>query len=132
MRRVSILDEDHIFIEDAHLDGETLYCPNLGCEYYGKPFKIERLVGNGSSRGEPQACGQACGSSVTLNYGTAYDGLGSDAVKFEIARRALADGNSRRATARMVEADKDPIGVWLDRAARQRRAVFDNVYWLFP
>jgi len=51
----SILDEDHIFIENANLDWETLYCPNPGCEYYGKPFKIEWLVRNGSSRGEPQA-----------------------------------------------------------------------------
>ena len=105
------------------MDWETLDCPNLGCEYYGKPFKIGRLVRNGSSRGEPQARCQACGSSVTLNYGTAYYGLGSDAVEFEIARRALAEGNSLRATARIVEADKDQIGAWLDRAARQCRAV---------
>ena len=105
------------------MDWETLYCPNLRCEYYGKPFKIGKLVRNGSSRGEPQARCQACGSSVTLNYGTAYYGLGTDPVKFEMALRALAEGNSLRATARIVEVDKDQVCAWLDRAARQCRAV---------
>ena len=114
------------------MDWETLYCPNLGCEYYGKPLKIARLVRNGSSRGEPQARCQACGSSVTLNYGTAYHGLGSDAVKFEIALRALAEGNSLRATARIVEADKDQIGAWLDRAAHQCRAVMLSLWRELP
>jgi transposase-like protein len=60
---------------------------------------------------------------VTLNHGTTYYGLGTDPVKFETALRALAKGNSLRATARIVEVDKDPVGAWLDRAARQCRAV---------
>lgn len=114
------------------MDWETLYCPHLGCEYYGKAFKIARLVRNGSSRGEPQARCPACGSSVPLNYGTAYYGLGSDAVKFEIALRALAEGNSLRATARIVEADKDQIGAWLDRAARQCRAAMLSLWRNLP
>jgi len=100
------------------LDWGTLYCPNRDCQYYGKPFKIGRLVRNGSSRGEPQARGQTCGSSVTLSYGTAYYGLGTDPVKFETARRARAEGNSLRATARIVEVDSDRVSGWLDRAAR--------------
>jgi hypothetical protein len=33
------------------------------------------LAHNGSSRGEPQARCRACGSTVTLRYGTAYYGL---------------------------------------------------------
>ncbi|MBK8755415.1 MAG: hypothetical protein IPL99_28970 [Candidatus Competibacteraceae bacterium] len=69
---------------------------------------------------------------MTLNYGTAYYGLGSDAVKFEIALRTLAEGNSLRATARIVEADKDPIGAWLDRAARQCRAVILSLWRDLP
>jgi hypothetical protein len=78
------------------------YCPNNQCEHYGKPFKIGRLVCNGSSRGEPQARCQGCGSSVTWSYGTAYYGLGTDPLIFETALRALAEGNSLRATARIV------------------------------
>ena len=54
---------------------------------------------------------------MTLNYGTAYYGLGTEPVKFEMARRALAEGNSLRATARIVEVDKDQVCAWLDRAA---------------
>ena len=100
------------------MDWETLYCPNPRCWYYGKSFKIGRLVRNGSSRGEPQARCQACGSSVTLSYGTAYYGVGTDPVKFETALRALAEGNSLRATARIVEVDKDQVVAWLDRGAR--------------
>ena len=75
------------------MEWETLYGPNGRCEYYGKPFKIGRLVRNGSSRGEPQARCQAGGSTVTLSYGTAYYGLEADPVPFETAVRALAEGN---------------------------------------
>jgi IS1 family transposase/transposase-like protein len=105
------------------LNWETLYCPNSSCQHYGKPFKIGHLVRNGSSRGEPQARCQTCGGSVTLSDGTAYYGLGTDPVTFETALRALAEGNSLRATARIVEVDSDLISGWLDRAARQCRAV---------
>jgi hypothetical protein len=44
-----------MLIEEVSLDWETLYCPNLCCEYYGKPFKIWQLVSDRSSRNEPQA-----------------------------------------------------------------------------
>lgn len=105
------------------MDWEPLYCPNSSCQHYGKPFKIGRLVRNGRSRGEPQARCQACGGSVTLSYGTAYYGLGTAPVTFETALRALAEGKSLRATARIVEVDSDLVSGWLDRAARQCRAV---------
>jgi hypothetical protein len=42
---------------------------------------------------------------------------------FETAVRALAEGNSIRATARIVQVDKDTICEWLDRAAQQCRSV---------
>jgi IS1 family transposase len=60
---------------------------------------------------------------VALSYGTAYYGVGTDPVKFETALRALAEGNSLRATARIIEVDKDQVVAWLDRGARQCRAV---------
>lgn len=105
------------------MDWKTLYCPNRQCECYGKSFKIGRLARNGSSRGEPQARCQACGRTVTLRYGTAYYELEAEAVTFETALRALAEGNSLRATARIVEVDKDTVCDWLERGARQCRAV---------
>ncbi len=42
---------------------------------------------------------------------------------FEWAVRVLAEGNSPRATARIVLTDKDTACAWLDRAARQCRQV---------
>jgi len=60
---------------------------------------------------------------VAWSYGTAYYGLGTDPLIFETALRALAEGNSLRATARIVEVDKELVRGWLDRAARQCRAV---------
>jgi len=114
------------------MDWETLYCPNGHCEHYGKPFKIGRLVRNGSSRGIAQARCQACGSTVTLSYGTAYYGLEADPVQIETAVRALAEGNSLRATARIIDVDKDTVCAWLDRGARQCRAVMLSLWRNLP
>ena len=105
------------------MDWETLYCPKDRCQPYGKPFKTGRLARNGRSRGEPQARCRACGRTVTLRYGTAYYGLEAEPVPFETALRALAEGNSLRATARILGVDKDTVCAWLDRGARQCRAV---------
>jgi transposase-like protein len=114
------------------LDWEPLYCPNRRCEHYGKPFKIGWLVRNGSSRGESQARCQRCGSSVTLSYGTAYYGLETAPLIFETALRALAEGNSRRATARIVDVDQDLVRGWLARAARPCRAVMLSLWRALP
>jgi IS1 family transposase len=58
-----------------------------------------------------------------LRYGTAYFGLESDPTVFEMAVRALAEGNSIRATGRIVQVDKDTVCDWLTRAAQQCRLV---------
>lgn len=101
----------------------SLYCPNRQCRYYGIPFAQGRLVRNGTSKGHKQTLGQACGSSVALRYGTAYFGLEAEPMVFETAVRALAEGNSLRATARIVQIDKDTAGDWLNRAAQHCRQV---------
>lgn len=81
------------------------------------------MVKNGTSYGQPQALCKGCGSSVAMRYGTAYYGLESEPAIFEMAVRALAEGNSIRATSRIVQVDKDTICAWLNRAARQCRLV---------
>ena len=91
------------------MDWETLYCPNQGCRYYGLPFRQGKMVKNGASYGQPQALCQGCGSSVALSYATADYGLESDPVIFETAVRALAEGNSLRATGRILQIDKDTV-----------------------
>jgi IS1 family transposase/transposase-like protein len=110
------------------LNWETLYCPHQDCRCYGKPFTAGLLVKNGSSCGEPQAHCNACGGSVALSYGTAYYRLKADRALFEMAVRALAEGNALRATARIVQVDKDTVCAWLDRVARHCRMVMLSLW----
>ena len=110
------------------MNWETLYCPHRDCRWDGKPFTAGRLVKNGNSCGEPQARGNACGGSVALSYGTAYDGLKADRALFEMAVRALAEGNALRATARIVQVDKETVCAWLDRVARHCRVVMLSLW----
>ena len=105
------------------MDWETLYCPNKSCQNYGIPFRKGKLVKNGTNHGQPQALCKSCGSSVPLSYATAYYGLASDPLIFETAARALAEGNSIRATGRILQIDKDTVCDWLNRAALQCRLV---------
>ena len=105
------------------MDWETLYCPNQHCRYYGVPFPQSRIVRNGTYRGQPQGLCQACHRSISLRYETAYFGLESDPVLFETAVRALAEGNSIRATGRIVQVDKDTVCDWLTCAAQHCRLV---------
>src|SRR5688500_18146931 len=95
---------------------EPLYCPNRCCRLYGDSLPQSRLVKIGFSHGQPQALCRACGQSVTVRYGTAYWDLNAEPAIFEMAIRALAEGNSLRSTARIVQIDKDTACDWLDRA----------------
>ncbi|WP_420825681.1 hypothetical protein [Thiocystis minor] len=105
------------------MDWETLYCPNKHCRCYGLPFRQGQLVKNGSSHGQPQALCKSCGGSVALSDATAYYGLESEPAIFEAAVRALAEGNSIRATGRIFQVDKDTVCDWLTRAALHCRSV---------
>lgn len=105
------------------MEWETLYCPNRQCLYYGMPVNKGLLVKNGSSYGKPQALCKACGRSIALTYATAYYELSAEPAIFELAVRALAEGNSIRATGRIVQVDKDTVCDWLNRAAYQCRLV---------
>ena len=58
-----------------------------------------------------------------MTYGTAYFDLEADPAVFELAMRALAEGNSIQGTARIVQIDKDTVCAWLTRAAQQCRLV---------
>jgi transposase-like protein/IS1 family transposase len=109
------------------MNWETLYCPNRHCRYYGVPFSEGLMVKNGSSRGFKQAVCRSCGRSIALSDGTAYYELEADPTLFELAVRALAEGNSIQSTARIVRVDKDMVSAWLNRAAEQCRLL--SVFW---
>ncbi len=103
------------------MNWESLYCPNRHCFYYGIPFYEGLMVKNGSSHGQKRARCKACGTNVYLRYGTAYFNLESDPMIFEMVIRALAEGNSLRATGRIFQVDKDTVCDWLDRASQHCR-----------
>jgi hypothetical protein len=63
------------------------------------------------------------GGSVALSYGTASYRLQADRALFEMAVRALAEGNALRAPARIVQGDTDTVCAWRDRVARHCRMV---------
>ena len=110
-------------IEEYFMDWKTLYCPNHQCRCHGIPFYQSVLVKNGTSHGQPQALCKACGSSVSIRNGTAYYQLDADPIIFEAGVRALAEGNSLRATGRIVQVDKDTACDWLNRAGQHCRLV---------
>lgn len=114
------------------MNWETLYCPDRHCQYYGIPFDEGQMVKNGSSHGQKQGLCKACGSSVSVRYGTAYYDLEAPPAIFEMAVRALAEGNSLRATARIVEIDKDTACDWLNRAAQHCRVVMLYLWHNLP
>ena len=101
------------------MNWETLYGPNRSCSYDGLPFGQGWLVKHGSSHGTKQAWCQACGRRIAVTYATAYFGLEAEPAQCELAVRALAEGNSIHATARIVQNDKDTVCAWLHRAAHQ-------------
>ena len=76
-------------------------------------------------------CG-ACGRTISVTYGTAYFQLDADPAVFELAVRALAEGNSLRSTGRIVQVDKDTACAWLDRAARHCRLVMRSLWRQVP
>ncbi len=58
-----------------------------------------------------------------MNTGTAYFERDAAPALFDTAIRALAEGNSLRATGRIVQIEKDTACAWLHRAAVQCRLV---------
>jgi hypothetical protein len=51
-----------------------------------------------------------------------------DRALFEMAVRALAEGNALRATARIVQVEKATVCAWLDRVARHCRTVMLSLW----
>jgi IS1 family transposase len=67
-----------------------------------------------------------------LSSGTAYYELDAAPALFETAIRALAEGNSLRATGRIVQIDKDTACAWLHRAALHCRVVMLYLWQELP
>jgi transposase-like protein len=105
------------------MDWETFYCPNPVCPFDGVRCGESQLVKHGTTRGQRQALCRAGGRSIALTYGTPYFDLQHAPALLEVAMRALAEGYSIRATARLIQVDKDTVRTRLDRAAQPCRLV---------
>jgi hypothetical protein len=94
------------------LHWETLYCLHQHGQGDGQPWKTGRMVQHGNSHDEPQPHGTGWGCREALRYSTASDGLDTDRTIFESAVRTLGEGNTLRATARIVQVEEETaVGV---------------------
>ena len=94
------------------LHWETLSCLHQHGQGDGQPWKTRRMVPHGRSHDAPQTHGKGWGCREALSYETVSDGLDTDRAIFESAVRTLVEGNTVRATARIVQVDEETaVGV---------------------
>lgn len=105
------------------MHAKTCYCPNRACPKYGVQGQDNPIVHRGFDNGLPRLQCAMCKTTFSIRHGTAYRGIRSEEAIFTIAMRALAEGNSIRGTARIVDVDKDLVVTWLDHAAFHCMAV---------
>ncbi len=97
------------------MDTSTCYCRNRACQLYGCSGQQARLRPRGThNRALRFECG-ICGHLVFARTGTAYAGIRLDEAIYRLGIILLAEGLAIRATARILEADKDTVCDWLPR-----------------
>lgn len=91
----------------------TCHCRNKHCERCGKMGSTSALQPHGSDRGEVRFRCTACRHVVSARTGTAYAGIRTDLTQYALGAKLLAEGLGVRATARILEVDKDTVNHWL-------------------
>ncbi len=100
------------------MDTRTCYCRNPKCTNYGQPSSQAALHPFGIHRSAPRfQCGD-CGHLVWARTGTAYAGIRTAEVTYRLGAKLLAEGLAIRATARILEVDKDTVCQWVSRLGR--------------
>ena len=95
------------------MDTSTCYCRNRSCVLYGHSGHQAQLCPRGTHRHAPRfECGR-CGHLVFARTGTAYAGMRMDEATYRMGAKLLAEGLAIRATARLLEVDKDTVCDWL-------------------
>ncbi len=95
------------------MDLRTCHCRNSRCPDCGKVGDELTLRSYGSDRGEVRFRCHSCGHVVEAREATAYADIRTDLQRFELGAKLLAEGMSIRATARIVEVDKDTVCKWV-------------------
>ncbi|HEX9597025.1 MAG TPA: hypothetical protein VF982_09130 [Anaerolineales bacterium] len=106
----------------------TCYCRNRHCARYGLAGKAARLQFAGWHRGARRWVCLDCGHWVSARTGTAYAGIRTPEAIFRQGSKQLAEGTSLRATARLVECDKDTVCGWLPRLGRHGRRLIEYFF----
>lgn len=95
------------------MDIRTCYCRNRSCVVYGQSGHQAQLRPRGTHNHAPRFECAACGHLVFARTGTAYAGIRVDEATYQMGAKLLAEGVAIRATARLLEVDKDTVCGWL-------------------
>ena len=95
------------------MDLRTGHCRNKRCAGCGQMGAASTLRRWGSDCGEPRWRCDRCGQIHEAREGTAYVGIRTDLKTYELGAKLLAEGNSIRASARILEIDKDTMAQWV-------------------
>ncbi len=97
------------------MDVRTVHCRNKHCKRCGQMGNESRLHRHGSYRGEARFRCEMCGDTIGARVGTAYANIRTDLKVYELGAKLLAEGMSIRATARVLDIDKDTICDWVSQ-----------------
>jgi IS1 family transposase len=105
------------------MDYTSCFCRDSRCRLFGAVAPHAHLKVHDWQRQSPRFRCAACGAVVSASHGTAYAGIRTPAGIYRQGVRHLAEGVSIRATARLMECDKDTVCHWLPRLGRHCRRV---------
>src|SRR3972149_4353940 len=105
------------------MDLSTCYCRDWHCRRDGRSGSGARLEATGGHQAARRLQCLECGHRFSSRAGTAYAGIRTPEGVYRKGAHHLAEGVSIRATARLMERDKDTVCHWLPRVGRHCRRV---------
>jgi IS1 family transposase/transposase-like protein len=114
------------------MDVVTCHCRNTRCAQCGKMGNAPALPPHGSDRSEVRLRCTACGDGVSASTGTASAGIRTDVTQYALGATLLAEGLGVRATARILEVDKDTVQQGLRRLGMHRAALMASHFRHLP
>ncbi len=110
------------------MDLSTCYCRERYCRRYGRLGSGARLESTGWHHGACRLQCWECGHRFSSRADTAYAGVRTLEAVYRKGVCHLAEGVSIRATACLMECDKDTICHWLPRVGRHCHRVLEYFF----
>ena len=107
---------------------DTCYCRNAQCKFHGLVGQRARLVFRDWHDGVPRLRCTHCDHLVSVRAGTAYAGIRTNEAIYQSGARHLAEGNSIRATGRLLSLDKDTVCHWLPQLGKHCERVMSYFF----